>query len=137
MHSPLAKNSRAALTAVLVLTLSLISFSALAETRTYDTLTERELAELDELEEKYFNEIRNEALPMINVFLDTHTILQTFSPQVKIIRQRKREILNEITRYLYSLKLETEFITHYLGWLREDAADYALDAMLKKSRTRH
>ena len=88
-------------------------------TRTYDTLTIKELKHLSALEHKYFEGVSAEAVQMVTAFFDTRTIIQTFSPQVTIIRQRKREELNDITRYLCSL--------------RNDVLDYALDSMLQRS----
>ena len=118
----------------LFLLLLLCCPSAQAATRTYDMLTAEELKHLSYLENKYFEEVRAEAVQMITTFFDTRTIIQTFSPQVPIIRQRKREQLNDIKRYLCSLRLEQEFITHYIGILRSDVVDYALDAMMQRSR---
>jgi len=118
----------------LFLLLLLCCPSAQATTRTYDMLTAEELQHLSYLENQYFEEVRAEAVQMVTTFFDTRTIIQTFSPQVPIIRQRKREQLNDITRYLCSLRLEQEFITHYIGILRSDVVDYALDAMMQRSR---
>jgi len=117
----------------LFLLLLLCVAPAQAETRTYDLLTAAELKHLAELEKKYFEGVSAEAVKMVTVFFDTRTIIQTFSPQVTIIRQRKREQLNDITRYLCSLRLEQEFVTHYIGILRSDVLDYALDSMLQRS----
>ena len=105
-----------------------------AGTRTYDMLTAEELKHLSELENRYFEAVRAEAVQMITAFFDTRTVIQTFSPQVTIVRQRKRELLNDITRYLCSLRLEQEFITHYINILRSDVVDYALDGMLQRSQ---
>lgn len=103
--------------------------------RTYDTLSMEELAELARLESLYLNGVRNEAVAMVTAFFDTHTVIQTFTPQARIIRQRKRSQLNDVVRYLCSLRLEQEFVTFYVERLRDDAVDYALDGMLKKSRS--
>ncbi|MDL2272303.1 hypothetical protein LJC23_04645 [Desulfovibrio sp. OttesenSCG-928-I05] len=103
--------------------------------RTYDTLNREERAELERLEQIYLNGVRNEGVAMVTAFFDTHTVIQTFTPQARIIRQRKRSQLNDVVRYLCSLRLEQEFITFYADRLRDDAVDYALDGMLKKSRS--
>jgi hypothetical protein len=108
--------------------------AAQAEVRTYDTLTAEELAQLSKLENRYFEEVRAEAVKLVTTFFDTRTIIQTFTPQAHIIRQRKRELLNDIVRYLCTLRLEQEFITHYTNRLRDDVVDYALDAMLQRSK---
>ena len=108
--------------------------TARAEVRTYDTLTAEELAQLSKLEKRYFEEVRADAVKLITSFFDTRTILQTFTPQVQIIRQRKREQLNDIVRYLCALRLEQEFITNYTNILRSDVVDYALDGMLQRTR---
>ena len=122
----------------------LLAFSGLAApaafgdqgcSRSYDSLSAEELAHLRKLEEAYFLGIRTEAVKMVGSYFDTHTIVQTFTPQVRIIRQRKRDELNEVLRYLCSLRLEQEFITLYVNILRDDAVDQALDAMLAKSRS--
>lgn len=107
---------------------------AYAQTRTYDALSSEEIVHLTQLEERYFDGIRDEAVKMVTTFFDTHTIIQTFTPQARIIRQRKREMLNDVLRYLCSLDLEQEFISNYIHRLRDDAVDYAVDAMLQKSR---
>ena len=104
-----------------------------AATRTYDTLTAEELAHLGTLEDEYFTAVRDDAVKQVRAFFDVHTIMQTFIPQIRILRQRNRDKLNEITRYLCGLHLEQEFITHYITVLREDVVDFALDAMLKKT----
>lgn len=119
---------------ILAAALFLFTAQAHADPRTYDTLTHEELAELSRLETLYFKGVREEGLSLLTASFDAHTILQSFAPQVRIIRQRKRAELNAVTRYLCSLQLEQEFITHYIQVLRDDALDYALDGLLHKSR---
>lgn len=127
------------LTALLALLIVLPCFawpaSAQETPRTYDSLSAEELAHLSGLESAYFLGVRAEAVKMVGSYFDTHTIIQTFTPQVRIIRQRKRDELNAVLRYLSSLRLEQEFISLYIDILREDAVDQALDAMLAKSRS--
>lgn len=112
-----------------------MSWAEATAARTNDTLTVEELAHLARLEARYFQGVREEAVKMIGTFFDTHTIIQTFTPQVRIIRQRKGGELREILRYLSSLRLEQEFITFYVNMLREEVVDQAVDAMLRKSQS--
>lgn len=128
--------TRGHLTAALILVAALVVFcgTAHAELRTYDMLTKEELAELNRLEDVYFKGVRDEALTLLSSSFDAHTILHSFTPQVRIVRQRKRDSLNSVTRYLCHLRLEQEFITNYIRILREDALDFAMDGLLKKSR---
>ncbi|MDL2307754.1 hypothetical protein LJC48_07015 [Desulfovibrio sp. OttesenSCG-928-C06] len=107
---------------------------AIAEPRTYNTLNTEELKHLEELEDKYFRAVRDDAVKLVTTFFDTHTIIQTFTPQVRIIRQRKRALLNNVMRYLYRLGLEHEFINNYIDRIYDYALDYAMDGMLQKSR---
>ena len=101
--------------------------------RTYDTLTAEENQELQRLSDLYMEQIKNESLPLIQVHFDTHTILRSFPEQIRIIRQRQRPLLLQVERYLYSLRLNPEFITSYVDRLEKDSVNYALDLLIKKA----
>lgn len=111
------------------------ALSASADTITYDKLSPESLAELELLEKKYLDGVKDEALKLMTIHFDVHTIFATFTPQVRTIRQKKRQELKSIERYLYSAGLREEFVNGYIGRLREDAVDYALDALLQKAKT--
>ena len=122
------------MTAALIFGLALTAQAAKYQyPRTVDMLTEEELIKLDELEKAYFSGIRDEALTLVKIRFDLHTILRTFPEQVRVIRQRRRGELMTVERYLYSLKLNPEFIQSYVERLRDDVLHYALDQMIKKS----
>lgn len=109
---------------------------ALAFDRTYDTLTPEENAELSRLEERCLKAVRDDALQLLTARFDVHTILRTFTDQIRIIRQRHRALFLDVERYLYSLRLNPEFIDSYMFNLREDSVMGGLDALLLKSRGR-
>ena len=109
-------------------------FAAKAEYVTYDQLSPETLAELDLLEMKYFEGVRDDALKLMNIHFDVHTILSTYTPQVRIIRQRKRQEIKTIERFLYSAGLREEFVNDYIHRLRDDVVDYALDVLLEKAK---
>ena len=102
--------------------------------RTYDMLTREENQELTRLEERCFTEVREEALKLLVARFDTHTILRTFPEQIRILQQRKRPLFLEVERYLYSLRLNTEFIGSYVRTLKEDTVLHALDVLITKAR---
>lgn len=104
--------------------------------RTYDQLTEQENAELERLSVICFDEVRRESLALLEVRLDVNTILRTFTDQIRVVRQKKRRLFLDVERYLYSLRLNTEFIDGYMRDLREDAVYYSLDALIRKARGR-
>lgn len=104
--------------------------------RSYDTLTEEENRELERLSALCLAEVRKEAVTLLEVRLDVQTILRTFTEQIRVIRQRKRHLFLDVERYLYSLRLNTEFIDLYIRTLREDAVYHALEALIQKSRSR-
>lgn len=104
--------------------------------RTYDTLSQEENAELERLSDICFAEVRKEALTLLQARFDVNTILRTFTEQIRVIRYRKRQLFLDVERYLYSLRLNPEFVDSYMRSLREDAVYYALDALIQKSRGR-
>jgi hypothetical protein len=112
-----------------------MSSTAKAEYITYDKLSPEALSELERLETIYFDGVRSEALKLMTIHFDVHTIFATFTPQIRIIRQRKRQELRAVERYLYSCGLREEFVSGYIGRLREDVVDCALDALLEKAKT--
>ena len=124
-----------------ILLLSLLLAPAFAATalaydgeRTYDTLTPEEDAELERLSGLCFKRIEKEALTLLQIRFDVHTILHTFTDQIRVIRQRNRALFLDVERYLYSLRLNTEFIGNYMQNLREDTVMHALDVLIQKSR---
>ena len=105
--------------------------------RTYDQLTETENAELERLSNICLDEVRKESIALLEVRLDVNTILRTFTDQIRVVRQKKRRLFLDVERYLYSLRLNTEFIDSYMRDLREDSVYYSLDALIRKSRGRY
>lgn len=103
--------------------------------RTIDSLSPEEFAVLDQLEAAYLAGVREQALTLVRIRFDINTMLRTFPEQVRIIRQRKRALLMEVTKYLYSLGLNPEFVEAHTDRLRDDVLHYALDEMIKKSNT--
>ena len=108
------------------------SRKTLAE-RTYDTLTAEEERELQRLSDYYFEQVKDESLSLVQVRFDVNTILRSFPEQIRIIRQRKRLQLLQVERYLYSLRLNPEFIGAYIDRLEKDSVYYALDMLIKKT----
>ena len=104
--------------------------------RTYDQLTDDENRQLELLSQRCLDEVRKESLSLLEVRLDVNTILRTFTDQIRVVRQKKRPLFLDVERYLYSLRLNTEFIGDYMRELREDSVYYALDALIRKSRGR-
>lgn len=104
--------------------------------RTYDTLTQEENSELERLSALCMDEVRQESLALLEVRLDVNTILRTFTEQIRVVRQKKRHLFLDVERYLYSLRLNTEFISNYMHDLREDTIYHSLDALIRKSRGR-
>lgn len=102
--------------------------------RTFDMLTPEENQELARLEERCFNAVREESLKLLVARFDTHTILRSFPEQIRILQQRKRPFFLEVERYLYSLRLNSEFITSYIRTLKEDTVLHALDVLIVKAR---
>ncbi|MDL2207486.1 hypothetical protein LJB81_02650 [Desulfovibrio sp. OttesenSCG-928-M14] len=126
---------------ILILFLSLLLAPAFAAPvlgydgeRTYDTLTPEEGAELERLTDLCFKKIEKEALTLLQARFDVHTILRTFMDQIRVIRQRNRALFLDVERYLYSLRLNTEFIDSYMNNLREDTVMHALDVLIQRSR---
>lgn len=105
--------------------------------RTYDQLTAEENLELERLSQLCLDEVRKESLALLEVRLDVNTILRTFTDQIRVVRQKKRPLFLDVERYLYSLRLNSEFIGDYMRELREDSVYYALDALIRKSRGRY
>ena len=104
--------------------------------RTFDQLTAAETAKLDRMSQTCFDEVRKESLALLEVHLDVNTILRTFTDQIRVVRHKKRHLFLDVERYLYSLRLNTEFITGYMRDLREDSVYHSLDALIRKSRGR-
>lgn len=108
--------------------------------RTIDTLTAQEVAELDRLEGNYFKEMRTEGLKLLTSKLDMHSILRSFPEQLRILQQRKRKQYQDVERYLYSLRLNPEFIDSYMRNLKDDSINYAMDTIIQRAkgmRSRH
>lgn len=101
--------------------------------RTVDSLSAEESATLAGLENAYFAGVREDVPTLVRIRFDINTMLRTFPEQVRFIRQRKRALLMEVTKYLYSLGLNPEFVEGHTERLRDDVLHYALDEMIKKS----